>query len=240
MEDYNPKISLILPTYNESECILKMIEEAKIGLKKYNFEIIVVDDNSPDQTWKIVKDLNDPNIKVIRRISVSGLASALVRGISESSGDILIWLDCDMISGPKSFDSMIQKTKDYDLILASRYVTGSLDLRPNMRIITSRWMNSFAKLILGYGIKDYDSGFIVCRRSVLDNVIIIPRGYGQYCIELVYQCCKYGLKVIEMPYTLDDRDAGVSKSSTTTLTFLKLGLQYGLAIFKIKIKYLFK
>jgi hypothetical protein len=101
-----------------------------------------------------------------------------------------------------------------------------VDDRPYLRVFSSRLINSFARLILNYGIKDYDSGFVLIKRSVLDSVTIIPRGYGEYFIEFIYDACKKGLKVGEIGYYFRDRTEGVSKSAPTLFKFFKTGLGY--------------
>ena len=211
-----------------------MIEEIQKNLSGYNFEIIIVDDNSPDMTWKICREQNDPAIKVIKRTNSKGLASAILRGIIESSGDIIIWLDTDMLNCPEHFPQMVDMLMECDVVVGSRYVEGGNDERDRLRCLTSIWLNGFATLLLGYGIRDYDSGFIACRRSVFDTVIIKQEGYGEYCIRFIYLCCKRGLNVKEMPYSLIDRSSGDSKSFPNFFHFLMLGCEYGFEIIKTK------
>ncbi len=94
-------VSIILATYNESENIRDMIA-AILAQVPDPVEVIVVDDNSPDQTWRIASELNDPRIKVIRRVNTRGLASAINRGIIESQGDFIGWMDADLCHPPLS------------------------------------------------------------------------------------------------------------------------------------------
>jgi dolichol-phosphate mannosyltransferase len=86
--------------------------------------------------------------------------------------------------------------------------------------------------VLGYGIQDYDSGFILMRREVLDAVSLIPSGYGAYFIEFIYACCRKGLKVVEIPYTFTERTRGVSKSNINLFQFGFAGLGYITRILK--------
>ena len=97
--DPDPSVSVVLATYNERENILDTIGEIYKHVTQ-STEVIVVDDDSPDQTWDIVGQLQDPRVKVIRRVSTRGLASAFNRGIIESRGQVVCWMDADMCMPP--------------------------------------------------------------------------------------------------------------------------------------------
>lgn len=226
----DPRVSIVLATYNEKENILDTINSIFENVKD-SVEVIVVDDDSTDKTWKIVEDLNDPRVVVIRRVATRGLASAFNRGIIESRGEIVGWMDADMCMPPSLLPDMIEKLSEYDIVVGSRYADGGIDDRAALRVISSRLINGLAGLVLGYGIKDYDSGFVVLRRSVFDKVSIIPTGYGAYFMEFLYTCRKKGLTVYELPYVFKDRSKGVSKSAPSILKFFRTGLQYVFRIF---------
>ncbi len=91
---------------------------------------------------------------------------------------------------------------------------------------------------MGYGIQDYDSGFILMHRHVLDCVSLTPSGYGAYFIQFIYACCRKGLKVIEVPYTFTERTRGISKSNTNLIQFGLAGLGYFLTILKTRFSHL--
>lgn len=224
-------VSIILAVYNERENIRDMIAAVFANIPE-PVEIIVVDDNSPDLTWQIANPENDPRIKVIRRTKARGLASAINRGIIESRGEILGWLDADLSHPPALFSQMLEQLKTCDVVIASRYLPGGKDDRPSSRVLTSRFINKFASLVLGHGITDYDSGYILMHRSVLDAVSFMPSGYGAYFIELVYHCCIKGLKVVEIPYVFTDRQRGTSKSAVNIFQFGVAGLGYVTRILK--------
>jgi dolichol-phosphate mannosyltransferase len=230
-----PLVSIILATYNESENIREMIEAVLANVRD-PVEVIVVDDDSLDLTWKIAGEMGDPRVKVIRRVGTRGLASAVNRGLIESNGEIIGWMDADLGMPAEMLQSMIESTDEVDVVIGSRYSEGGRDARPPIRVITSRMINTMASLVLGYGIKDYDSGFIVMRRSVLNTVTLTPTGYGSYFIEFVYACCRKGLSVVEVPYTFRDRTKGSSKSAVGPIQFLLAGAGYGLRILTTRIK----
>ena len=228
-------VSVILPTYNEQENIVDRIQSILEAVGD-PVEVIVVDDDSPDRTWRIAEELNDPRIKVIRRKGTRGIATAIHRGIIESSGELVGWMDADMSMPADRLPIMIEKTGQYPVVVGSRYVDGGMDDRPQFRVITSRMINALAGVVLGGGIKDYDSGFIMLRREVFDQATLLPIGYGAYFIDFLHTCHKKGLKVLEIPYTLVDRTLGSSKSMPNLWQFGLSGLGYIMTIFFARLR----
>lgn len=227
-------VSVILPTYNESENITGLINAlcANIGQP---FEIVVVDDDSADMTWKIAEELRNPNVRVIRRINEKGLASAINRGLTESKGDIVGWMDADMSMPAPLIPDMLRALEDADIAIGSRFVRGGGDRRSFFRVITSRIINWFAGLMLGFQIKDYDSGFILLKKAVLKKVSFPAHGYGDYFIELIFKAKKAGFKIKEVPYVFCDRGRGKSKTAASPRVFFKLGLGYIRRIINIRL-----
>ena len=227
--------SIILATYNERENICEVIQ----GVFEHvpgEVEVIVVDDDSPDETWRVVERMGDPRVKLIRRVSTRGLASAFNRGIIESRGDIVGWMDADTTMPVRLLPVMIAELATHDLAIGSRYAPGASDNRHWLRVLASRCINRFAGLILGYGIRDYDSGFVVLRRTVFDKVSIIPTGYGAYFMEFLYTCRRKGLTVAEVPYAFTDRTKGISKSAPSLWRFFWTGLGYVLRILTARLR----
>jgi dolichol-phosphate mannosyltransferase len=231
----DPRVSIVLATYNERENIVDTIQSIFEHVKD-PVEVIVVDDDSSDQTWQLVESLGDPRVVVIRRVDTRGLASAFNRGIIESRGEIVGWMDADMCMPPSMLPAMVDKLNEHDIVVGSRYAQGGKDDRAALRVISSRLINGLAGLVLGYGIKDYDSGFVVLRRTVFNKVSIIPTGYGAYFMEFLYTCRKKGLTVYEMPYVFRDRAKGISKSAPSILKFFKTGMQYVIRIFTARLR----
>jgi dolichol-phosphate mannosyltransferase len=230
-------VSIILATYNESENIRDMVSAILANVPD-PVEIIVVDDDSPDQTWKIASDLGNQRVKVIRRVRTRGLASAINRGIIESRGEFIGWMDADLCHPPALLPLMLETLDRCDVVIGSRYVAGGKDDRDPSRVLTSRFINRFASLVLGQGIQDYDSGFILMHRRVLDSVSLSPSGYGAYFIEFIYGCCRKGLKVVEIPYIFTERVKGVSKSNSNLFQFGFAGLGYITRILKTRFSHL--
>lgn len=227
--------SIILATYNERDNIIDTIRGIQAHVPG-EVEIIVVDDDSPDETWKKVEELDDERVILIRRVDTRGLASAFNRGIIESRGDIVGWMDADMCMPPALLPEMIERLSDHDIVIGSRYAPGGKDDRHALRVMASRCINGLAGFVLGYGIRDYDSGFVVLKREVFDRVSIIPTGYGAYFMEFLYTCRRKGLRVAEVPYTFRDRTKGVSKSAPSLLRFVWTGMGYVVRIFLARLR----
>ena len=230
-----PAVSIILATYNERENILDTVGSILDHLGD-TVEVIIVDDDSPDETWRLVKELDDPRVTLIRRVATRGLASAFNRGIIESRGRIVGWMDADMCMPPAMLPKMIAKLDEFDICIGSRYAPGGSDDRSPARVLCSRLINGLARWVLGYGIRDYDSGFVVLRRTVFDKVSVIPTGYGAYFMEFLFTCRRKGLTVHEFGYGFKDREHGTSKSAPNVMRFLWTGAGYVMRILLARLR----
>ena len=119
-------LSIISPTYNEADNIIKFVNSIELALRKYDFEIIFVDDNSSDKTHEIIKNLSSkkPNIRCLRRIGRRGLSSAVIEGCLSSSSDLLLIMDADLQHDEKKIPLMLEliKEKKLDFVIASRFL----------------------------------------------------------------------------------------------------------------------
>lgn len=230
----HPLVSIVLPTYNESLNIADTIRAVMQAVGD-PVEVIVVDDDSPDETWRVAADLNDPRVVAIHR-RTRGLASAIARGLIESRGEIVGWMDADLSMPAERLPQMIGRLERAPVVIGSRYVGDGMDDRPAFRVLTSRLINGLARLILGGPVRDLDSGFIVIRREVLDQVSLLPVGYGAYFIDFLHACRMKGLQVVEVPYRLVDRTRGASKSMPNLWKFGIHGLGYVLTILYARLR----
>ena len=223
-------VSIILSTFNE-----KLSIEFTIGeLIKYlpGCEIVVVDDNSPDGTFDILKKINYENLKIFSRKKTKGLASAFLLGLINTSGDIIGWLDSNMGDTAKKFPEMLQHLKEADIVILSRYVAEGKDERNKIRVIASYLLNKFSKLILRSKINDLSSGIFLMKREVLNDVVPVAKGHGEFMIEFLYKAEKKGNKIIEIPYIQPIDIEGHSKSFPNIAKFLYLGIFYLARIIK--------
>jgi len=216
---HSRSLSIIIPTYNESQNIVKMLDTVYSCLpQEANAEIIVIDDNSPDGTGRIVeqyaKNLRSYGrceIKVIVRKDQRGLSSAILAGIRASSGDSVVVMDSDFSHPPETIAKMLQELKnsDCDIVVASRYVEGgSITGWPFKRKLISKGATKIAQRSLGIKIKDPMSGFFAFRRHVIKNINFDAIGY-KILLEILVKA--RGARVREIPYDFTNRTFGQSK-----------------------------
>ena len=227
-------ISIILSTFNEKLSIEFTISE----LIKYlpGVEIIVVDDNSPDGTLEVLKKINYENLKIFSRKKTKGLASAFLLGLINTSGDIIGWLDSNMGDTAKKFPEMLQNLKGADIVILSRYVAEGKDERNKIRVISSYLLNKFSKLILRSKINDLSSGIFLMKREVLNDVVPVAKGHGEFMMEFLYKAEKKGNKIIEIPYIQPIDIEGHSKSFPNIGKFMQFGFFYFVRIIQLLIK----
>ena len=225
-------VSVVLPSYNESANIIEVISRISASLGEQLLEIIIVDDNSPDETWRIASESGNSRVRVIRRTTERGLASAIAHGILKAKGDVVVWLDCDLGIPPEVLPKFIEKIKDYDVVIGSRYVAGGGDPRPFFRTFLSRLLNGYAGLLFGSAITDYTSGVAAARREVMEKVLWKDNGFGEYFAEFSWRCIQQKLRITEVGLTYAIRKGGVSKSDGSIFVLIKYGIQYGLKMIK--------
>ncbi len=213
----NNLITIILPTYNEAGNILSLIRDIKKILHKIRreCEIIIVDDNSPDQTGYLVKKTfpYDGNIKVIIRKNEKGLASAIYLGIKKARGNYLVVMDTDYNHDPKIIKGLISFLKRYELVIGSRYIKDG-GMENKTRYWLSYFFNLYIRLLLHHGVHDNLSGFFAIRK---EDIHLLPTGliffgFGDYFMRLIFYANRKKMKMIETPVYYKNRTWGESKS----------------------------
>lgn len=214
-----PKSLVIIPTYNEAENITHLIP-AVLG-QAPNVDVLVVDDNSPDGTAGLVRDMMsvDSRIHLIERPEKKGLGTAYVRGFKfaiEQAYDYVFEMDADFSHSPKEIPNFLKKIQDHDLVLGSRYIHGVRVLNwPMRRLLLSYSANVYTQIITGLPVRDATGGFKCFRRQVLEAINldkIKSNGYA-FQIEMSFKAWKKGFRVTEIPIIFLDRRSGVSKMS---------------------------
>ena len=221
------KTSIILCTYNEANYIENTISELEKNIP--NLEIVIVDDFSSDGTIEIIKKLNQNNkYKIIYRKKSRSLASAFLRGVIETTGENIGWIDTNMSEVAVKFPEMIQALQsDNDIIVLSRYVEGGGDNRILLRSLTSKYFNWLCGSILRVPIKDFTSSIFLMKRKILDEVTFLGYGHGEFFLEFLYNAHKKGFKIKEIPYIQNkDEDIINSKSAASLVKFFYLGFLY--------------
>ncbi len=219
-------VSVVMPSYNERENILEAIERILLTLGSQLREIIVVDDDSPDKTWELVENLKNPKCRLIRRRNEKGLTSALAEGVRAATGEVVVWLDCDLGIPPEMIPRLIERLSDSDVVIGSRYMKGGSDNRPAWRVFLSYIFNLGAGVLLGFKIRDYTSGFAAVRGDIIRKIPIRGEGFGEYFIDWAYRCIRAGVRITEIPYSYSLRKRGVSKTDGNLGTFFILGINY--------------
>ena len=226
------KASIILCTYNEAKHIENAISELEKNIP--DLEIVIVDDSSSDGTIEIIERLNKNNkYKAIFRKRSRNLASAFVRGLTETTGGNIGWIDTNMCELAPKFPEMSNELKsDNDLILMSRYVKQGGDNRIFVRAFCSKYFNILCRIIFRIPIKDFTSSIFLMKRKILDEVTFLGYGHGDFFLEFLYNVHQKGFKIKEIPYVQKkDVDNTNSKSSPNLIKFFYLGFLYILRIF---------
>jgi dolichol-phosphate mannosyltransferase len=216
------KVSIILPTYNETGNIVNLIQtiNRQQDLKKHQLEFVVVDDNSPDGTATTVRQAKKLPIKLIVRKNQRGLATAILAGIKQSTGKIIVLMDTDFNHQPKDISQLIQPimAKTADLVIGSRYIKGGgmhITEAGAFQFLASKYGNYFVnRILLGLPVHESLSGFLVFDKKILKDIDLnkIFQGYGDYCIRLLHKAFTLGYKLTEVPVIYGKRQYGESKS----------------------------
>jgi len=218
------KISIILSTYNEAGNIENTIKNLQLHIK--NLELIIVDDNSPDGTFDILKKYESENIKIILRKNSKGLSSAFLCGMLNTTGNIIGWIDSNMGELADRFPEMIENLNSNQLVLLSRYIEGGGDQRNKIRTTSSEIINFLCNIFLTNNIKDFTSSIFVMKKEVLNSVVPVCYGHGEFFIEFLFKCHKKNIKIKEIPYIQINDPEENSKTYPNILKFLYLGYFY--------------
>ena len=219
----NCDLSIVIPTYNEKENIEALLYRIRDVLEKSgcnDYEIIVVDDNSPDGTASIVRKIGetDDRIKLIVRTKERGLATAVKEGIKQSKKKFVVVMDADFQHPPELIPDLYETIQEgYDVVVASRYVKGGgVEGWSRLRLAASKTGCLIARMLVrgARKVRDNMSGFFIVKRDSIDLDKLKPKGY-KILLEILGRHER--LKVKEIPYTFKNRKAGKSKISTNTL-----------------------
>jgi dolichol-phosphate mannosyltransferase len=256
MANHTMFVVTILPTYNELDNIVPLIERLLASMPS-SYMVLVVDDDSPDGTWQAVQELMTsvnpdsldsskplpeatPRLALIRRVGEKGLTSAIQRGIDEAidmyGADVVTWMDCDLSMPPEDVAQLVRAIAegDADVAVGSRWIPGGADEAHGLMARSLSWIiNHYAMLLLGNQVHDYTSGFIAVRREVLQR-IPLQGDYGEYCIDLLGRAQKLGYRLVEVPYICVPRTAGASKTGANIWDYLVKGRKYVSAAWRVR------
>jgi dolichol-phosphate mannosyltransferase len=219
-----PQVSIIIPTYNESQNILRVLKSIERHIpKNITTQTIIVDDNSPDGTGKIVEDymknvkkIAGYTIDIIHRKTKDGLSSAVLRGIQYATGNAIVVMDSDLSHPPNLLPKIIDALRQpkWDIVIASRYVSGgAIKGWTIKRKILSKGATMIAKRGLGVNAKDPMSGFFAFKRQIIQGLKFDAIGY-KMLLEILVKA--KNANVLEIPYTFTNRKFGSTKLDART------------------------
>ena len=229
--------SVILPTYNEKQNLPLICELLRNTFNSNNlkWEIVIVDDDSPDGTGEVAGRLQNifssKHLKIVKRSGKLGLGSAYRAGLTECKGDFVILMDADFSHHPKFIPTFIkaQSESNADVVTGTRYIDNGgvygWDLR---RKLTSRVANYIATIMLGHTVSDLTGSFRLYKRDVIENIMRYVKSTGYvFQMEIIVRAKQLGYSIIEVPITFVDRQFGESKLGKNEI------LQYLKGLFKL-------
>lgn len=214
------KVSIIIPT-KEEPYIQELVRRINKTLSGVDFEVIVVDKS------KITPKVK--GAKVIKQ-KTDGLGNAVLEGLEMAKGDVIVTMDGDGSHRPDDLPKLIEKSKEYDIVIGSKYVKGGETKDKLYRILISRIYCFLASIILGLKVKDNMSGFAAIKRDVYKKIKLNPRGF-KINTEILYKAKKFGFKVTEVPIVFEQRKLGKSKGT------LKEGFRTLRFILELKLRF---
>ncbi|HNZ70230.1 MAG: polyprenol monophosphomannose synthase [Prolixibacteraceae bacterium] len=215
------KSLVIIPTYNEKENVEKIVR--KVFSLETPFQILIIDDGSPDGTATIVRRLQpefEGKLHLLERQGKLGLGTAYITGFKwaiERKYDYIFEMDCDFSHNPDDLERLfIAVYNGADLAIGSRYISGINVINwPLGRVLMSYFASVYVRMVTGMKIMDTTAGFKCFRRNVLETINLDDirlKGYG-FQIEMKFKTWKSGFKIVEVPIIFTDRKEGTSKMS---------------------------
>ncbi|RAK52843.1 glycosyltransferase [Phenylobacterium deserti] len=211
-----PVLSIVAPTYNERGNIRPLVEAIAASMGDTRWELIIVDDDSPDGTCQEVAAVarEGAPVRCIRRVGRRGLSSAVVEGVMSATADVVAVMDADLQHDERLLPRMLEtlRTTDADLVVASRHVEGGgLGEWSAIRRRMSEFATWSSRILIGDAVSDPMSGFFMTRRAVFDAVVYDLSQQGYKILLDVLTSSPRQLKVVETPYVFRDRRSGESK-----------------------------
>lgn len=211
------KVSVVLPTYNESGNIIDLVKAIIQQIPAvYDYEIIVVDDNSPDNTYGLVREAfqGNPRVVPVLRTVDRGFAKSIREGIERASGDRIVVMDTDFTHDPAEIPKLLHVGEVYDIVSASRFCPGG-NMQDVTHYIASMLYNWALRVVLRTQVQDNLGGYFTMRKAAilrlpLDGIFF---GYGDYFFRLIHYGQRQGMSIVEIPAVYRIRYAGTSKSN---------------------------
>lgn len=228
------KVSVIIPTYNEAGNVVDLVNQiTRVIPTGWEYEVIVVDDNSPDGTYTVISNAfrGNPVVISVLRTTDRGFAKSIRAGIERSTGDRIVVMDADFTHDPVEIPSLLHVNEIYDIVSGSRFCAGGR-MVDTTHYLASMLYNWFLRIVLRTQVQDNLGGYFAARRS---DIVALPMdeiffGYGDYFFRLIHFAQKKGLTIIEVPAQYLMRSQGSSKSN-----FFKMIFTYTKAMLCLKL-----
>lgn len=217
------RVLVILPTYNEADNVLALA--GQVLAQDPSIEVLVVDDNSPDGTGKLVADARaaEPRLHLLERPGKLGLGTAYLAGFRyglDEGFDRIFTMDCDFSHNPRYLPAMLAALDDHDVVVGSRYVPGGgIENWPWHRRLLSKFANFYARTLLRLELRDCTAGYRGYSREVLETVDpfgIRSSGYS-FLEEMAWRVTRCGFSIREIPIVFEQRKAGASKIESSEI-----------------------
>lgn len=217
-----PDISIVIPTYNERSNIGPLVEAVGAALGDIPWEMIIVDDDSPDQTFSEVSRLarDEPRLRCLRRVGRRGLSSAVIEGALVANGSVIAVMDADFQHDESILRAMFERlvSENADIVVGSRYADGGgIGEWDATRARMSDYATRMACMLVGNQTSDPMSGFFMVRREIFASVIYDLSQQGYKILLDIISSSHTPLKIEEIPYVFRTRQAGESKISIMVL-----------------------
>lgn len=218
------KYSVVVPAHNEGKNLKKLIKSIHKELLRdtNNFEIIIVNDNSRDNSAKVLQELKKEikQLKPINRQGKKGVGYTIRSGFSKAKGEYIITMDGDLSHDPRELPRFLKAIKKTDFVCGSRYIEqGRADMSLSRKIISGIFNFVFRGLI-GLPVKDFTSGYRIFKKEIIDNIKLNSTGFGVY-IEIPIKASLLGYEFSEVPISYHRRSTGKSN-----LSYVKQGPEY--------------
>ncbi len=223
-----PELSVVVPTFRERANVPELVRLLEATLAEIAWEVIFVDDDSPDGTWRVAKEISrrDPRVRCIRRVGRRGLAGACIEGILSSAAPVVAVMDADLQHDETLLPKMLGAIRDgAELVVGSRYVEGGSqgDGFSKVRAWGSETATALARRFLDIDLSDPMSGFFMIRREKVEAVADDLSSEGFKILLDIVASSPEPLKTVELPFTFRERHAGESKlDSLVTAEYLGL------------------
>jgi dolichol-phosphate mannosyltransferase len=211
------KLSIVIPAHNEEESIRQTIEGiiGEMAKEKIDYEIIVVDDNSTDPTYEVLRQMSNryPHIKTFHRSPPKGFGRAICEGLKHVNGDVVATVMGDLSDDPKDIVRCFRKIEDgYDCVFGSRFMNGSVVRDyPWLKLLINRLANNFIRALFFIKPNDITNAFKLYRREVINAIQPLQSLYFNITVEIPLKAIVRGFSYVQIPINWHGRKSGVSK-----------------------------